>query len=216
MAKLRKCLDCGKELKDVDMVCPDCGSENLSLIDDNDEKVYKEKKPKGGIIVLIILFIIGVAAGILVYSSSQKSVPAEPVETAIKALYSGDLEGYIDEMYGAFQTDAENYLTSEYGSFEEYSESIKSTLENAYGDDYTIETKVVDVFSYSDKMVEFVNEACDSAGYKADITDLKHITVRVVTKNDEGAQTYYIADDYSAQIGGKWYFLPESMLSSDD
>lgn len=212
---MRKCLDCGKELKDVDMVCPDCGSENLSLINENEENIYKEKKPKGGIIVLIIVIIIGITAGVLVYNSSQNSVPAKPVEKAIKALYSGDLEGYIDEMYGAFQADAENYLTSEYGSFEAYSDSTKSTLKNAYGSDYKIESRVVDVFSYSDKMIEFVNQACDSAGYKADITDLKHITVRIITKNDEGAQTYYIADDYSAEIGGKWYFLPQNMLVSD-
>ena len=54
---MRKCLDCGKELKDVDMVCPDCGSENLSLINENEETNFKEKRPKGGIIVLIIVFI---------------------------------------------------------------------------------------------------------------------------------------------------------------
>lgn len=207
---MRRCLDCGKELKDVEMVCSECGSENLSLIE---EEVFKEKKPKGGIIVLIIILIIGITAGILVYKSSQKSIPAEPVENAMAALYSGDLGGYVNEMYGAFQTDAENYLTSEYESYEAYRESTEETLKNAYGDNYKIETETVDVFTYSDKMCEFVNEACSSLGYDAEIAELRHVTVRIVTSNSEGAQTYYIADDYSAEIGGKWYFLPKNMLS---
>lgn len=212
---MRKCLDCGKELKDVDMVCPDCGSENLSLIDDTEQNAVKKRNPKGGIIVLIAVVIIGITAGVLVYGNSQKSVPAKPVETAMKELYSGDLQGYIDEMYGAFQGDAENYLVSEYESFEAFKQSTEETLVNAYGEDYKIESKAVDVFDYSDKMIEFVNEACESAGYKSDITDLKHITVRVVTSNSEGAQTCYVADEYSAEIGGKWYLLPQSLLSAE-
>ena len=210
---MRKCLDCGKELRDVEMVCAECGSENLSLIEE--AETFKEKKPKGGFIILSVVVLIGIISGILVYQNSLKTVPAEPVKNAMAAFYSGDLDGYINEMYGSFQTDAENYLTSQYGSYSAFEESTKDTLINAYGENYIVETEVVDVFSYSDKMIEFVQQACDAVGYDADITDVKHITVRIVTKNTEGAQTYYIADEYSAEIGGKWYMLPKSMLISE-
>lgn len=207
---MRECLDCGKELRDVDIVCTECGSENLSLIEE--ENTQKDKNPKGALIILIAVLIIGILSSVIVYKSSQSTIPAKPIESAMAAFYSGDLQGYIDEMYGEFKTDAENYLTQEYESFISFEESTIETLKSAFGDNYKIETKVVDVFDYSDKIIQFTNDACADCGYDALITDLCHVTIRIVISNDEGAQSCYLADEYSAQIGGKWYFLPQGLL----
>ena len=207
---MRKCLDCGAEVKDVDMQCPECNSENLSLIED--KKAHKEKKPKGGIILLIVVVIFGIIASIVVGDNAKNVVPAEPIKTAITALYAGDLDGYINEMYGCFTADAENYFSEEYGDFEAYKQENDEILKEAYGNNYSIESKVVDVYDYSEKMIDFVQQTCDELNYDIKIEDLKHICIRVSIENDEGAQTYYIADEYSVQVSGKWYFLPKDML----
>ena len=208
---MRKCLDCGKELRDVDMVCSECGSENLSLIE-NEEENYKENKPKGGLIALAVVLIIGIISGVMIYRNSSKTVPAEPVKNAMAAFYSGDLEGYVNEMYGSFHSDAESYLTSTYGSYSSYEESTLATLKETFGDDYSIKCKTIDIYSYSDEMVALFQEACGTIGYDETFEDVKHVTIRTVITNEEGLESYYIADEYSVEINGKWYFLPKSYL----
>ena len=211
---MRKCLDCGKELKDFELKCSECLSDNLSLINEEQESA-REKKPKSFLILLIVIVIIGFASAIFAYNYLNKTVPAEPIKEAVASLYSGDLEGYIEPMHSEFKPDAESILLSEYESYQAYTESIKETLENAYGDNYKIDTQVIDTYKYSDKIVEFLNEAVQSIGYDVEITSAYHVTVRVVTGNDDGAETYYVADDYSCEIDGKWYFVPKNMLVSE-
>lgn len=207
---MRKCLDCGAEVNNVDMKCPECQSENLSLIEE--EKVFKEKKPKGGLILLIVVVIIGIIAALIVGDNAKNVVPAKPIEKAVTALYAGDLDGYINEMYGCFTADAENYFSEEFGNFETYKQENDEILKQAYGENYSIKSKIVDVYNYSDKMVELVQQTCDDLNYDIKIEELKHVCVRVSIENEEGAQSYYIADEYSVQVGGKWYFLPKDML----
>ena len=175
---MRKCLDCGAQVKDVDMQCPECSSENLSLIEE-DKEVFKEKKPKGGIILFVVVVIIGIIVGIAVGNNAKNVVPAKPIKTAVSALYNGDLDGYINQMYGCFTADAENYFSQEYGDFEAYKKENDEILKQAYGKNYSIKTKVVDVYDYSDKMIEFVQGTCDELNYDVKIEDLKHISVRV-------------------------------------
>lgn len=214
---MRRCLDCNAELPNAAMECTECGSQNLSLIEEKTtEKTALPKKVNAFIIVIAAVFVIGVVCGFFAYKYSAKTVPAEPIKNAMNSLYTGDLQGYIDEMYKSFQSDAENYLNNEYGSFSSYKDSTEETLKNAYGDDYKVVSEVIDVYPFTDKMVEFLNDACKEAGYKVEITDAKNVTVRTVTKNDDGAESYYIADEYSAEIDGKWYFVPKGLLVSNE
>ncbi len=210
---MRKCLDCGATLKDFEMSCGECGSENLSLINEETTE-YKEKKPKGFLILLIVIAIIGIVSAVIVSNNAKRTMPSKPIEKAVVSLYSGDLAGYINDMYGSFKADAENFFTESYGDFETYKKENEDILINAYGADYKISSKVIDVYSYSDKMIEFYQNACKELGYDIAIEDMKHVTIRVDISNDEGAQEVYIADEYSVQTGGKWYFLPKNMLVS--
>lgn len=212
---MRKCLDCGAELKDVEMKCSECGSENISLIENDDEnKENLPKKPRTFVFIIAIFAVIGIIASIVAFNYSSGSVPAKPIEKAINAMYSGDLDTYVNQMYSKFQTDAENYLSNQYGSYSAYESSTKETLINAYGENYKVETKAIDVYPLSSKMVEYLNEACSESGYKVNITKAKNVTVRTVTKGDDGNEMYYIANEYSAEIGGKWYLIPKGLLNS--
>ena len=212
---MRKCLDCNTELKDFEMKCSECGSENLSVIEE-EQPHFKEKKPKAFIILLCAVVVLGLVCAIIVGNNAKKAVPAKPIETAIVALYSGDIQGYVDEIYGDFKVEAENFFLDTYGNFDAYKQETEDILKDAYGNKYEMTSKVVDVFSYSDLMIEFYQEACDELGFDIQIEDMKHVTVRVSIENDEGAQEYYMADEFSVQVGGKWYFLPKDMLSFDE
>ncbi len=208
---MRKCLDCGAELQDFQMQCSECGSENLSLIEEEQVK-QAENKPKGALILFVVIAIIGIICAVLVSTNANKTVPAKPIKNAVTALYSGDIQGYIDEMYGGFKADAENFFTQSYGNFDTYKDETVEILKNAYGNNYEITSQVVDVYSYTDSMVEFYQDVCTELNYNIKIEKMKHITVRCAVENDEGMQQYYIADEYSVQVGGKWYFLPKDML----
>lgn len=211
---MRKCLDCGAQLKDVDMQCGACGSENISLIENEDKsKEALPKKPKTFIFVIAVFVVIGIIASIFAFNYSSKTVPSEPVEKAINAMYSGDLDTYVNQMYSKFQPDAENFLSDQYGSYSAYEASTKETLINAYGENYKVETKTIDVYPFSSKMVEYLNELCYESGYDVQINKAKNITVRTVTKGEDGNELCYIADEYSAEINGKWYLVPKGLLS---
>lgn len=211
---MRKCLDCGAELDDVAMKCSECGSENLSLIEDNEsKKTSLPKKPKTFIIIISVIVILGIIASIVAFNFSSSSVPAKPVEKALTAFYTGDLDTYVNQMYGVFQSDAESYLTNQYGSYSAYEESTKETLKATYGDNYKIEAKVIDVYPLTDKLVDDLKTACSKTGYKANITDARNVTVRIVTKGDDGQEEYYIANEYSAEVGGKWYLIPKGLIN---
>jgi len=210
---MRKCLDCNAELKDFQMRCSECGSENLSLIEEEAHE-YKEKKPKGFLILIVVIAVIGIISSIIISNNAKVVIPAKPIVKAVVSLYSGDIDGYINEMYGGFKSDAESFFTDSYGNFETYKQETEDILINAYGADYKITSKVADVYSYSGKMIEFYQSACDNLGYDIKIEDMKHVIVRVSISNDEGAQEVYVADEFSVQVGGKWYFLPRNMLVS--
>ena len=210
---MRKCLDCGATLKDFEMSCGECGSENLSLIEEEAHE-YKEKKPKGFLILIVVIAVIGIISSIIISNNAKVVIPAKPIEKAVVSLYSGDIDGYINEMYGGFKSDAESFFTDSYGNFETYKQETEDILINAYGTDYKITSKVADVYSYSGKMIEFYQSGCDNLGYDIKIEDMKHVVVRVSISNDEGAQEVYVADEFSVQVGGKWYFLPKNMLVS--
>lgn len=212
---MRKCYDCGKELSDVAMKCDECGSENLSFIE-QEETEKREKNPKT-YIIFIIAGIIAVLAIIVACIHSAEKIPAKPIQNALIALNDGEIDTFLEEIPERMQTDMQQLILGENGSFEAYKSQISAQLEESFGENYKISAKLIDSYDFSDDLLESLNQACVDSGYNIEFSDAKHITVRLMIESkNEKIKNYSAVESYSVEYDGKWYYMPTELLSSTD
>lgn len=208
---MRKCLDCGAVLEDIDMKCTECGSKNLSEIESD-----KTKKPikKSSLIKLacvtvavVIVIAIIISGALIVVRNTQTA----PVVAGVKAMVSGDLDGYVGEFYKSYQDGVRSYIWSS-DSADDFKENRVKEMKETYGDDYKIYAKCVDVRDCSYKTIASLNS--DYSKYEATIQDAKFVTVSVFITGSNG-ELVTSTTLYSVKIDGKWTMF-EDFATGDE
>ena len=197
---MRKCLDCGAVLEDIDMKCTECGSKNLSAIESDAPKNTMKKSTLIRLVCAVVagLIIIGIVIGgaMIVIRNTQIA----PVATGVKAMVSGDLDGYVGEFYEGYQDDVRAYIWSS-DNADSFKESREKELKETYGDDYKIYVDCVAVRDCSDNTVKSLNN--DYSKYEAEIQDAKYVTATIfITGSNSELVTSTTL--YSVKIDGKW------------
>ena len=208
---MRKCLDCGAVLEDIDMKCAECGSKNLSAIESD-----KPKNPmkKSTLIKLICAVVAGIIIIGIIISGAMiviRNTQTAPVVAGVKAMVSGDLDGYVGEFYEGYQDDVRSYVWSS-DSADDFKDSRIKEMIETYGDDYEIYVKCVDVRDCSKNTVALLNS--DYSKYEAEIQDAKYVTVSIfITGSNSELVTSTTL--YSIKIDGKWTMF-EDFITADD
>lgn len=208
---MRKCLDCGAVLNDIDMKCTQCGSKNLSVIE---SQTVKNPIKKGSVIKLIALALAVVIAISAVISGAfivVRNTQTASVVAGVKAMVSGDLDGYVESFYERFQDDVRSYLWSS-DSADDFKDSREKKLIEQYGEDYKIYVKCVAVRDCSKNTVVSLNR--DYSKYEAEIDDAKYVTVTVFITGSN-SELVTSTTMYSVKIDGKWTMF-EDFGTSDD
>lgn len=208
---MRKCLDCGAVLEDIDMKCTECGSKNLSAIESDTPRKPMKKSTLIRIICAVVagIIIIGIiiSGAFVVVRNTQTA----PVVAGVKAMVSGDLDGYVGEFYKGYQDDVRAYVWSS-DSADDFKDSRIKEMKETYGDDYKIYVKCVDVRDCSKNTVALLNS--DYSKYEAEIQDAKYVTVSIfITGSNSELVTSTTL--YSVKIGGEWSMF-EDFIAADD
>lgn len=211
---MRYCKDCGAEVEDVAMVCSECGSKNLSLIETENitEKKPLQKKTIVKIVIgaiLAVCIICGIVFGakIVIYNTQ-----VSPVVEGITALMKGDLDSYC----GAFDEHLSDVVSDSVMSStdsENFKTSRDSDLKETYGDNYKIHVKAVNNQLCSEKTVAVLNEMYSQ--YDITIDEARFVTVTVHISGDSG-EILQSKTLYSVKINGKWSMLDDFSDSSQE
>ncbi len=210
---MRKCLKCGELLPDVAMKCDKCGSEELSLIE---EESANTKKLKPVILITAVIAVAVIVAIAFTYSHFKTSAYTKPVKNAVVAVTSGDLDAYLKEIPEKMQGDTENYYFEKYGSTEAFKNGVESSLEEEFGENFSVDAKVIDSYDFSDDLLESLNASCKENGYNIEFQNAKHITLRLMIESQNGnTKNYTAVTEISVESDGKWYYLPNELFESE-
>lgn len=212
---MRKCLDCGQTLNDIDMKCTKCGSKNLSMIDDeqDNQAVAKPKAKKKTAVIISSVAAAIVAICIIIGGALMviRNTETEPVTAGIKSMMSGDLDGYVERFHPAFQ-DAIKGAFLQTTTADDYQKQQQEGLEKTYGSDYRIYVNAIDVKGCSDKTVESLNSDYEDA--EVTFEDAKYVTVSIFISGSTG-ENYQSRSVYSVKIDGKWYMFEDFSVSAE-
>lgn len=210
---MRNCEECGAELSDEVMKCTECGSGNLSIINENEnENENENQKAKGKkfyltffaiIAVLLILVVLGVQS----YFYLSKSIIIKPVEKGIYTRESGDLHGFLDSLPEAFRDTYEDEYLKSFKSIEGYNSMQKSQLEEMFGADYSVEVKVVDLQKVSDVMIGALN--LNYQNYSVIFEKAYYVTLKILIANEEGIEFVVPKTVYSVKVDNNWYLFED-------
>ena len=206
---MRKCLDCNKELQDVDMICTECGSDNLSEII-SERPIKSISKKSIGIIATCAIVIIAIVSAIVFGGFVVlENTLSRPCVDGVLAMHSGYFDDYLKEFPESLQSAVKAVYLVDITSEDYKEQQIKGLKEN-FGDDYTITSKAVDVIKANSQTVEVVNSLIDDEDEL--IEEMNHVTVVTVISGSKG-ETVTSRTVQSVRIDGKWYLFDVSLLS---
>lgn len=206
---MRKCLDCNKELQDVDMICTECGSDNLSEII-SERPIKSISKKSIGIIATCAIVIIAIVSAIVFGGFVVlENTLSRPCVDGVLAMHSGYFDDYLKEFPESLQSAVKAVYLVDTTSEDYKEQQIKGLKEN-FGDDYKIECKAVDVIKANSQTVEVVNSLIDDEDEL--IEEMNHVTVVTVISGSKG-ETVTSRTVQSVRIDGKWYLFDVSLLS---
>ncbi len=227
------CGNCGTELQDDVVVCTNCGmnvapvnyvSEPQNNINDNltpAEKIASVAKDKTIWFIdkmkndkKLMSVVLGVAAGfvaliialVVIFSIGGYN---KAIQNYIDATYFGDVDAYVDcvpEEYLDSMLELSGKTKKEFKeSFEKAYDSVVGTYKAKYGDDYSVDFKVVDEFELEgDDYDEFLDDLKTLGIAKKSVSEAYEIEVEFTIDGDKKRET--VDKDFVAvKIDGTWY-----------
>ena len=233
---MKFCNNCGQQMEDESVFCPNCGATNeaapaapAAKAAGNDimakakgfgEKVVnfcknfvnaamKDKK----LLIVPAAAILGVIAVIVVLSL----VFSHPYKGAIKDAIAIDFGTATEKQYKASKPKAYwNYLEDErdmefddaWENYEDNNENLVEYLEEEYGDDYKVTFKIKDADKLSDKKLKEVKDYAKDYWdvSKKDVKKAYKVKLEISIKGDEDKDSDTIKC-VVAKIDGKWYVV---------
>lgn len=161
-------------------------------------------KPKNGRTVKYIvsaILIIAVVVGII-YLYICKVIPSQPAETAYKAQYAADIEGYKAVLFPPAIESFEDTFAEQYGSAEQYQTTIQQQLQS-FGANTEIHVRVLDVEAAPDNVLTAF-KATLTPQEAEKVTDGAFVTVKIRISGDMTTQVTGAAV-FTVEYNGKWY-----------
>ena len=220
------CNNCGCELEDDAMFCPNCGAQDAPV-----EPVAEEQAPvetaaaapdKKSLMTLIIAgaaLVVAVILLIVAFSSTPKKAlnNLEKVMNGnarkISSLAPSAYWTYLKEEEDVTKADVKDEFKDSYEDQKEY-------LEEAYGKNAKYSLKIADKDKLSKKKLEALAESIED-NYDIDEKKVKAAYELEVEMTIKGSEDDYETETtmYAVKIGGKWYivgpdgtFFPDSYV----
>lgn len=219
---MKICRQCNQSVDDELEICPFCGSVEIEpadeTVDENDENeqdiaesstdftapshAAPQRKSKLGLYTaLALLAAAALAAILLIYFF--KVVPSSPVTSMYKSQYAGDMDTYFSYIYPPNAESAKSDFNSSYSSAEDYKKELDESFKNAFGDDYKINVRTIDVESvdidHASKILSGMTE--DQLSH---ISDVATVIVKVKIEGSENTNITS-ATHIALKYDGKWY-----------
>lgn len=211
---MRYCKDCGAEVEDIAMICSECGSKNLSLIESDNANVGRRWSKKAiiktaiaAILAVFVIFGIVIGAKIVIYKTQ-----ISPVVEGMTALMKGDLDAYSNAFDEHLADTVRDKVMASTDS-EKFKTSRLADLKTTYGENYKISVNAVSNKLCSEKTVTVLNEMYSQ--YDITIDEARFVTVTVYISGDSG-ELLQSKTLYSVKIGGKWSMLDDFSDSASE
>ncbi len=206
------CIKCGKELKDGDVFCPNCGQKTRVMEMQSPQKTVRKYSLSGSLKifgknvskkVIMAALALATAAVIIIFVFFRTPAYEKPVHNLANVFNSGDLS-----------------LMTDVFPIEYLDDTYKSSFYEMLGDPHNTaayDEKVSMSVSYAEKMSssEISEEMSDLFWYFENVPEISEgyfLTVKITMTYADGSQEDNTVEMKSIKIGGKWYLSVTDFL----